>query len=341
MTITKVAFFDIKDIEKKYLEENKPENCEFIMIKESLQESLDKYLDQVKDADILSIFTTSRARADLLSKFTNLKMVTTRSTGYNHIDLEYCKEQNIPAVNVPKYGDCTVAEFAFGLLLDVTRKITQSYNDLKAGIINIQGNLGIDLNNKTIGIIGTGAIGTHAIKIANGFCMKILAYDPYPKKEVEENYNVQYVDLDTLYRESDIISIHAPSTKENFHMINDESFSKMKRGVVIVNTARGEIMDTQALYKAIKNKIVAGAGLDVLECEDILNNEDEYLMKVDCIDTNCLSRTLLNHKLLELPNVIVTPHVAFDSLEALHRILKTTIDNIDGYLSDNIPNRVA
>ncbi|EKE04676.1 MAG: hypothetical protein ACD_20C00022G0001 [uncultured bacterium] len=340
MKTIKAAFFDIKDIEEKYLKENQPADCEFIMIRESLQEGLDKHLDQIKDADIVSVFTTSRAPAETLSKFSNLKMVTTRSTGYNHIDLEYCKQHNIPVVNVPRYGDCTVAEFAFGLLLDVTRKITNAYNDLRNGIINIQEHLGLDLNGKTIGIIGTGAIGTHAIKIANGFCMNILAYDPYPKKELEEKYNVTYVNMDTLYRESDIISIHAPATKENFHMVNDEAFNKMKKGVVIVNTARGEIMDTQALYIALKNGIVAGAGLDVLECEDILNNEDQYLMKVDCIDPNCLSKTLLNHKLLDMPNVIVTPHLAFDSVEAVQRILNTTMDNIKGYLSNNIPNKV-
>ena len=169
--------------------------------------------------------------------------------------------------------------------------------------------------------------------------MKIIAYDPYPKKDMEERFNVKYTDMEALLKESDIISIHAPYTKQNFHMINDDAFNKMKRGVIIINTARGEIIDTEALYRALRSGIVAAAGLDVLECEDIIVNEDKYLLKVDCIEKECLTRTLINHKLLELPNVIVTPHVAFDSIEA-YRILKTTIENIDGYLAGNIINTV-
>jgi len=337
----KTVFFDIKDYEKEYLLANKPKECEFILIEEPFNGDIADKLNQIKDAEIVSVFTSSMVQAENLEKFPNLKLVAARSTGFNHVDLDYCKNKGVAVVNVPRYGDCTVAEFAFGLMIDVMRKITLAYNNLREGIINVQGYVGHDLLNKTIGIIGSGAIGCHAIKIAHGFGMNILCYDPFPKKEMEEFYNVKYTDLDTLYRESDIISLHAPSTKENFRMVNDEAFRKMKKGVIIVNTARGEIMDTQALYKAIKNGIVAGAGLDVLECEDVLNREDEYLMNVDCINQECLARTLLNHKLLELPNVIVTPHVAFDSIEAIHRILKTTIDNINSYLSGQISNRVG
>lgn len=337
----KVALFDVKDFEKDYLIANKPEDCDFVIISDNLAKGIENNIDQVKDAEILSVFTTSKAPAELLSRFTNLKMIAARSTGYNHIDLDYCKQNNIAVVNVPRYGDCTVAEFAFGLLLDVMRKITLSYSNLKDGFIDLQGYIGHDLNGKTIGIIGTGAIGCNAIKIAHGFGMKILSYDPFPKKEMEEPFCCKFTELDELYKKSDIITLHAPSTKENFHMINDESFAKMKKGVIIINTARGEIMDTQALYRAIRNGIVAGAGLDVLECEDILNREDEYLMKVDCIDQQCLSRTLLNHKLMDLPNVIITPHIAFDTVEAVHRILQTTINNIRGFLAKNISNQVA
>lgn len=340
MEKTLVAFFDVKDIEREYLYKYRPDNCEFVMIADSLHKNLEEVIDQVKNAEIVSVFTSSSAPSSLLKQFPNLKLVTTRSTGFNNVDLDYCRENNIPVVNVPRYGDCTVAEYAFGLMLDVMRNITQSYLNLKEGVINVQADIGHDLIGKTLGIIGTGAIGCHAIKIANGFGMKLLCYDPYPKKELMEQFDLKYVELDQLLKESDIISIHAPSTKENFHMINDDCFNKMKKGVVIINTARGEIMDTQALYKALKNGIVSGAGLDVLECEDILANESEYLMKTDCIRQECLSKTLINHKLLEMPNVIVTPHVAFDSVEAVYRILKTTIDNINGYLSGNIINKV-
>lgn len=339
MAQVKVAFVDIKEFDKNFLEKNKPENCEFIYFKEPIHdfESLE---GKIEDVEVLSVFTSSRVRAEFLEKFKNLKLVTTRSTGFSHIDLAYCKEKGIPVVNVPRYGEVTVAEFTFGLLLNVIRKINIAYENLQEGIINIQGYMGNDLEGKTLGVIGTGAIGCHAIKIANGFGMNVIANDPYPKQEFIDKFGVKYVSLDELYRNSDIITLHCPSTKENHHMLNDEAFSKMKDGVVIVNTARGEIIDTEALYKALIKGKVAGAGLDVLECEEIISGEDDFLLKIDCIKPECLARTLINHRLLELPNVIVTPHVAFDSVEAVQRILATTIGNIKKYLEGNVQNRV-
>ncbi|MFH0702283.1 MAG: NAD(P)-dependent oxidoreductase, partial [bacterium] len=337
MSKIKIAFTDIKDIEKDFLKNNTPENCEFIIIPETLQ---DTDIEKIKDVEILSVFINSRVHGDLLNKFTNLKMITTRSTGYNHIDIEYCNKNNILAMNVPKYGECTIAEFAFGLLLDLTRKINVSYENLKSGKINMLGYIGNDLNEKIIGIIGTGSIGCHAIKIAHGFGMKILAYDPYPQKKLEEKFGVKYADIDELYKESDIISLHTPLTKESYHLLNNEAFSKMKKGVIIINTARGEIIDTEALYKAITNETVSAAGLDVVECENILIQEEQYLLRSDDINRECLVNTLINHKLLSLPNVIITPHIAFDSIEAIQRILKITMDNINGYLFGNIINKV-
>jgi D-lactate dehydrogenase len=336
----KIVFFDVKDHEKHYLQENMPAECECVFIEDSLQTNFDKNIAKVKNFDILSVFTSSRVPAELLEKFENLKLVTTRSTGFSHIDIDYCKTKDIPVVNVPRYGDCTVAEFAFGLLLNVARNINIAYENLQKGVINTQKYIGIDLFGKTIGIIGTGAIGSNAIRIAKGFNMDVLAFDPCPKKELEEKYGVRYVTPDELYAKSDIISIHAPSTKENFHMVNEEAFTKMKKGIIIINTARGEIMDTEALYRAILNGTVSGAGLDVLECEEILANEDQYIAKIDCLRQDCLAKTLINHKLMTLPNIIVTPHVAFDTKEAIQRILETTVCNINGYLSGDIVNRV-
>lgn len=334
------VFFDVKEIEKDRLLAAKPDNCDFILFSHSLHTNFDRIKDKIKDTEILSIFTSTSAPGDLLKHFPNLKLICARSTGYNNIDLEYCKLNNITVVNVPKYGDNTVAEYTFGLLLDAMRKISFSYSNLKSGKIDIHSNMGHDLIDKTIGIVGTGAIGSNVIRIANGFGMNIVCYDKYPKQELIDKYNVKYLELDELLEKSDIISLHIPSTKENFHLINESSFGKMKKGVVIINTARGEIIDTHALYKAIQNKIVAAAGLDVLECEDILTNETQYLMKIDCVKEECLAKTLINHKLLELPNVVVTPHVAFDTEEAVFRIVDTTIDNIKGFLAGNIINKV-
>jgi len=336
----KIAFFDVKEQDYIFLKANEPENAEFIFVKDTFEDSLEKNFDKVKDAQVISVFTTSKLPNDKLAKFKNLKMVSTRSTGYNHIDIEYCKQNNIAVVNVPSYGDCTVAEFAFALLLNVTRKVIDANQKLKEGIVNVQGYVGTDLFEKTIGIIGTGAIGCHAASIACGFGMKVLAFDPKPNQELVEKLGVNYLTLDELYKESDIITLHCPANKQTHHMINDDAFNKMKKGVIIINTARGEVVDTEALYRAIKNKIVAGAGLDVLECENLIMQEDHLFGKIDCINQECLQKTLINHKLLDMPNVIVTPHVAFDSKEAVGRILATTAKNIQGFLNGKIINKV-
>ncbi len=341
MAKVKTVFFDIKDYEEDILKRNQPEECEFILIKDTFQNGFDANYEKIKDAEILSVFTSSKVPGELLKNLPELKLITTRSTGYNNVDLEYCKMAGISVVNVPKYGDCTVAEFAFALLLNVVRKVSLAYEELKAGRINLQGSIGMDLFDKTIGIIGTGAIGCHTAKIAHGFGMKILSYDPFPKEDIKEKYSVEYVELEYLLENSDIISVHAPSTKENFHMINDEAFSKMKDGVILINTARGEIVNTGALYRALKSGKAAGAGLDVLECEDVLVNEELYLTKIDCVQRECLEKTLINHRMLEMPNVIITPHIAFDTQEAITRILNTTIGNIRKYLNHSIQNKVA
>lgn len=336
----KTVFFDVHEYEEDFIISNMPECCSVLIFKEAFHEKFDEILPKIEKVEVLSVFTSSRVSADALKKLPSLKLIVTRSTGYSHINIDYCRENNIPVLNVPRYGDTTVAEFAFGLLLNVTRKISVAHESLRKGIINAHQYIGLDLNEKTIGVIGTGAIGAHAIKIAKGFGMKILAYDPFPKDELIEKYDVNYVTLDELYAHSDFITIHAPATKANYHMIDDEAFSKMKRGVVLINTARGEIINTEALYRALKTGIVRGAGLDVLECEDILAMKDELLSRVDCINPECLSKTLINQKFLELNNVIVTPHVAFDTQEAIERILTTTFKNINSFIKGEVINRV-
>lgn len=341
MAKIKTVFFDIKDYEEQVLLKNQPEESDFILIKNTFQNAFENNYEKIKDAEILSVFTSSKVTGEFLKRLSNLKLITTRSTGFNNIDLEYCKMADIAVVNVPGYGENTVAEFTFALLLNVVRKISHAYEELKEGRINLQGSIGLDLSGKTIGIIGTGAIGCYTAKIAHGFGMKIISYDPFPKEEIKKKYEVEYVELEKLLEFSDIISVHAPSTKENFHMINDKAFSKMKDGVIFINTARGEIVHTEALYRALLSGKVAGAGLDVLECEDVLAHEELYLTKIDCVQRECLEKTLINHKMLDMQNVIVTPHIAFDTKEAIQRILNTTLNNIKEYLKGNIINRVT
>ncbi len=324
-----IIFFDAKEYETNQFTSKLGSEFELVFHREPLLlgTSLD---EKTKNTQILSVFTSSRLTEEVLSQFTNLKLIATRSVGYSHIDTEYCKSKGIMVVNTPHYGDYTVAEFSFALLLNLVRKIFEAQSDLKSGVIDNQ-YFGVELFNKKIGIIGLGGIGSKALKIANGFSMEILAYDPYPNKELQEKYGFEYVDLDYLCENADIISLFAPATSQNYHLINADRIAKMKDGVIIVNTARGELIDTHALYQALLDKKVAGAALDVLECEEALSKRCVYLKNEMCFDESCLKRTLINHILLTLPNVIATPHSAYDTKEAVDRIIGMTISNFNSF----------
>ena len=196
--------------------------------------------------------------------------------------------------------------------------------------------MGFDLSGKTIGIIGTGSIGRHMIQIAKGFDMKIIAYDPYPNPKLKDFY---VKNLEDIYAQSDIISLHIPSTKKNRHLIDKKAFQKMKKGVILINTARGDLIDTQALYEALKNGIVGGAGLDVLENEDFLLHDDIALTP-HAQNTDFLLDSAMNLKLLQFKNVIVTPHIAFNSIDAINRINIITVQNITAFLGGKTMNNV-
>lgn len=328
-----IVFFDIKEYEKEYFK-NKFKNKFNLIFDENALLKGTKIPAEAINSEILSVFTSSRLTKEVLEQFKNLKLIATRSVGFSHIDIDYCKAKDIKVVNTPHYGDYTVAEYSFGLLLNIIRKICKANHDLKEDNLNST-YTGMELFGKTIGIIGTGGIGSKAVKIANGFSMEILAYDIYPNKELEEKYGAKYVELENLIKNSDIIALYSALTKDNYHMLNSEMFNKMKDGVVIINASRGEVIDTGALYSSLKAGKVKAAALDVLECEENLLDECGDIDSTECPDLNCLKRTLLNHKLLTLPNVIVTPHIAYDTQAAINRILEITGNNIVAY-SDNL-----
>ena len=325
----KTVFFDVDQTTLSFLKKNQPTDFEFIYIKGPLTPKTCKD-KKIQDAQILSVFVSSTQTYEaVLKNFPNLKLIVTRSTGYNHIDLNYCKAKKIKVANVPQYGQATVAEFTFSLLLNLTRKVNMAYQNLKDELIKPETEyMGIDLHEKTLGVIGTGSIGCHVIQIANGFGMNVLAYDPFPKKELEKKYPLKYVPLNTLYKTADIISLHCPLMKQTHHILDQKAFEKMKKGVIIINTARGELIETKALYKALKNKIVSAAGLDVLEYENLVIKEEKDLGYLDSTNRNLLIDTLLNERLIDMDNVIVTPHIAFDTKEAVHRILSITLKNM-------------
>lgn len=337
--MTKIVFFDVADYEVDYLMRSCDGEFDFVLVEESLS-SISNILSEWRDAEVVSCFTTSRIGKDVLKKFPNLKLLALRSVGFNHVDIDYCKKHKITVVNTPNYGNMTVAEFAFGLMLDVSRKITLAYNDLKNAIVDAKHTIGTELFGKTIGIVGLGAIGAEMARLSYGFGLKVLGFDIKERDILREKYAVSYVPFDELLRRSDFISIHAPLTKDNYHLFNMKSFEKMKPNAIIINTARGEIVDTQALYNAIVDGKIAGAGLDVLESEEILTDPD-YLVDVGRMKVNALQKTVLNNSLLKLDNVIVTPHIAYDTKEAIDRILSLTMANIYAFENGVVQNKVV
>lgn len=336
--MTKIVYFDVQDDEKEFLKEKNEGKYDYYLTENSLNNLFD-LPDEYKDAQIISVFTTSRVSNDVLKQFNNLNLIALRSVGYNHIDLDYCNEHNIVVENSPNYGNKSVAEFAMALLLDVCRKVTRAYIEYKEVDVKTQTLIGQELGGKTIGIVGLGAIGSEFARIAYGFDMNILGLDHHQKPELEENFKVKYTDFETILKESDFVSLHTPLTKENFHMFNEEAFKKMKSSAILINTARGELIDTGALFNAISKKELAGAGLDVLESEETISDPD-YLIDINRLNECALKQTILNTRLQQLPNVIITPHIAYNTKEAIHRILETTMSNIHAFLDGVVENNV-
>ena len=325
------VFFDADQTLREFAIAHPIRGVDFILTSKSFNNLNSKQILMYREADIISVFTHSdMLDTSKLSQFPKLKLIATRSTGLNHIDLDYCQKHHIQVKNVPYYGATTVAEFAFGLILNLSRHISQARQDMKFGTIHMQNYIGFDLAGKNLGIIGTGSIGQHMVQLAQGFGMKVLAYDPFPNPK----YKKFYVSWDTLLKKSDIISLHIPSTPKNYHLLNDNAFKKMKKGVLIINTARGDIIDTRALYNALTSGKVGGAGLDVLENEDILFHDDILLKKFQPSEQILLDSTF-NLKLMQHPNVIITPHIAFNTTDALERILVTTFENIKSIVQKN------
>lgn len=293
------------------------------------------------DLELISTFVYSDLSSKNLTNLPNLKFIATRSTGFDHIDLGYCKKNNIIASNVPTYGERTVAEHTFGLLLTLTRKIYTSISRTKQeGLFHLVNLRGIDLFGKTIGIVGLGSIGLEVLKIAKAFGMKVLVCTKTEKLELVKKYGFEYVDINTLLKKSNVITLHLPLNKETTHMINKDNITEMREGAYLINTARGGLIETEALLLGLKKGILAGVGLDVLEDEHVLKEEAELLSsefrkKID------YENLVLDHILIKHPKVIVTPHNAFNSIEALERILKTSIDNINAFIEGHPQNVVS
>ncbi|MBN2880988.1 hydroxyacid dehydrogenase [Candidatus Woesearchaeota archaeon] len=320
--MSKIVFYEIKDWEKEYIQ-SKINDSELIFISEPLNND---NLEPAKTADMISVFIYSKISKELLDQMPNLKVLNTRSTGFDHIDIEECKSRNIPVCNVPFYGENTVAEHTFALILSLSRNIHKSYVRTLNEDFSIDGLTGFDLKGKTLGIIGGGHIGMHVAKFAKGFGMNVLVFDLFKQSFLSEVIGFEYAELNDILKTADIVSLHVPYNPHTHHLINAEKISTMKDGAIIINTARGQLIDTDALYDALQLGKIGGAGLDVLEGEEFIKEEKELLHG----DSNNEKwKTIVrNQAICKMDNVVFTPHNAFNSKEALQRILDTSIENL-------------
>ena len=321
---------------KKIIKEHFPENNIYLS-----NNVLDENnIPEENDFEIISVFINSRITEKVLSHFPNLKFITTRSTGFDHIDLEACKKHNITVSYVPGYGDNTVAEFTFGLLLNLTRKIYQALDQIKESeSFALSGLRGVDIKGKTIGVVGTGRIGREVIKIAKGFSMNVIAYDPYPNEAFQKEIGFEYVSFEDLLKNSNIVTLHCPYTPQTHHLINKGNIGMMKQGAYIINTARGGLIETEALIEVLNNGTISGAGIDAIEEEGAIKKELHFLEEPH-EDKEKLKTILYDHMLMRMPNVLMTPHNAFNSQEALERILNTTLENIKAFKEGTPANLV-
>lgn len=323
----KIAFYEIEGWEEKIIKENFPADEVFI----SHEKVGPLNLPSDNNFEVVSTFVNSKIDKDVLDRFPKVKLIATRSTGFDHIDLDACKARGISVAYVPGYGDNTVAEFAFGLILNLTRKIYHSIDQIKeSGSFSLVGMRGIDLKGKTIGIVGTGRIGKEVIKIAKGFDLEVVAFDPFPDAKFAEEAKIKYLSFEDLLKNSDIITIHCPYNANTHHLINRKNIEQIKKGAYLVNTARGGIVETEAIIEGVTKGILAGVALDVLEEEGDTKDELNLLREGHPAEL-ALKTMLQNHLLMKMPNVLITPHNAFNSNEALLRILSTTLENIHCY----------
>jgi D-lactate dehydrogenase len=288
---------------------------------------------------VLSVFVGSRVDRPLLDACPDLRLVATRSTGYDHVDLAACAAGGVAVANVPTYGENTVAEHTFALILALSRNVHKAWVRTQRGDFSIQGLRGFDLRGRTLGLIGVGHIGLHTAKIARGFGMRVLASDPRPQPLLAELVGFEYVELEELVQSADIVSLHAPLLPATRHLVDRELLKRFKRGALLVNTARGGLVDTEALLWALDEGILAGAGLDVLEGEELLT-EDRRRLALERDEASL--RVLVENQLLAgREDVVVTPHVGFDSVEAVQRIAEVTAANIAAFLAGHPKNLVT
>ncbi len=324
----RVAFFELEGWEEPIIKEVLGKEG-FEIVKLSREPLTEKDLEEIKEIEALSVFIYSKITKEVMEKLPNLKVITTRSTGFDHIDVEEAKRRKIAVCNVPDYGMETVAEFTLMLILALLRKLRPTIERTCRGIFNRKGLRGHDLEGKTVGVIGTGRIGSRLIKLLSGFEVKVLAHDVKEKKELVEKFGVKYVPLEELLKSSDVITLHVPYLPSTHHLINRENVKLIKRGAYLVNTSRGAVVETEAVVEALREGRLAGVALDTFEGEEVWTEEELIIFRGEKdVSPEVMKKAIETFALTQFENVILTPHNAYNTHEAIRRILNKTLRNL-------------
>lgn len=322
----KVAVFSAKEYDKTFLcQEANGTEVQFTFFDTALNT---KTASLAEGYDAVNCFVNDSLDAEVLKQLKgfNISHASLRCAGFNNVDINSAKALNITVTRVPAYSPESVAEHTLALLLSLNRKIHKAYNRVKENNFSLQGLMGFNLHGKTIGIVGTGKIGKAVLRIFQGFGCNVLCYDPYPCPSLQQQ-SVKYVELDALFTESDIVTLHCPLTPDTQHLINAESIAKMKNNVVLINTSRGGLVDTKDIIAALKTRKIGGLALDVYEMESELFFQD---LSCEIIQDDVFQR------LLTFPNVVITGHQGFFTQEALVEIAQTTLSNLINYPNGNV-----
>jgi len=335
--MAKVIFYDVTELDKSQLNDSLKDTDHQI---EYISEKID--LSNINpEAEVISVFVTSNVTREIIEALPKLRLIACRSTGFNNVDFEATKERDITVANVPTYGEATVAEYAFMLLLALQRKLPEVL-EAENEQFSPEDLNGHDLQGKVFGAIGTGHIGRKALKIADGFSMETIACDIHPDEDLQYEYHFKYVELEELLERSDVISLHLPYLPSTHHLMNRDRLKQTKKGAILINTARGELVDNKALVELLDSGHLGGAAIDVVEGEALLNHHEETaLLRSSILPHDVLRHSVEISVLKKMPNVIISPHNAFNTVEAIQRINHTTSRNIIDYWYGNSPNRVT
>lgn len=328
----KIAFFNTKSYDKEYFEQfNKDTDIELTYFDGTLN---CETTELTKGFDGVCVFVNDQLNADVIEKIAEngIRLIALRCAGFNNVDLEAANKKRIKVVRVPAYSPSAVAEHAVALILTLNRKTHKAYNRVREGNFSLERLTGFNLEDKTVGVIGTGKIGTAFCKIMQGFGCKILAEDPYPNEELMKS-GIEYVEKETVFEQSDIISLHCPLKHESKHLIDKPTINQMKPGVMLINTSRGALINTKAAIKGLKKGKIGYLGIDVYE-------QEEELFFKDLSENVIQDEDIM--QLISFPNVLITSHQAFFTREALQQIAQTTIQNINDFKNDNqLKNQVT